>query len=52
MEFNPTKEQIRIAELSNKRWAAGYFNTLFYSPYEWAVMCLQNEFVTNNKEEW
>jgi len=51
MNFIPTKEQILIAERSHTRYFAS-LKTLFYSPYEWAVLCLQNEYVLGIRLEW
>lgn len=52
MNFEPTKEQIHRAKYSYKRWAVNYFSGLHYNPYQWAVMCLQNEWSCGSSVNW
>jgi hypothetical protein len=51
-EFIPTPEQIRIAEYSHKRWMLNHFYSRCYTAYQWAVTCLQNEWVQGYKVKW
>lgn len=44
-EFEPTREQLLRAETSHKRWCLSYFRGNSYTPRQWAITCLQDEWL-------
>lgn len=48
----PDSEQLRRATYSHRRWCLNYFQGLCYSPFAWAVACLQNEMITGGPVIW
>ena len=52
-EFEPTREQLLRAEASHERWRQGALKANLWTPREWAIRCLQDEWLNRRaRAKW